>query len=261
MIKFQIITLFPDYFKSPLDQGLLGQALKKKLIQIECINPRDFTSSKTKRVDDEPFGGGGGMLLSYEPLKESMQSLSQKGHVICFSPKGSLWTAQKAKHLAQKHSLITLVCGRYEGIDERFVQDFSDEEISIGDYVLNGGEAATLVFIESVSRFMPHFLGNENSSNQESFERGYLLESPQWTRPQKIGEHEIPQVLLSGHHKKIEEFKHQVSLVLTHLKRPDLFSKSPYSKELKEAQKDLEKLKDKELQSLGLSRKDLNSNS
>ena len=258
MITFQIITLFPEYFTSPLEQGLFKQALQKKLIQVKCINPRDYASNKTKRIDDKPYGGGGGMILSYEPLQKALQSLSSQGHVLCLSPKGTLWTAQKAKSLIKEHSVFTLVCGRYEGIDERFVQDFSDESISIGDYVINGGEAAALVVTESLSRFIPQFLGNKNSVEEESFEKDFLLEGPQWTCPQVIGNHKIPSVLLSGHHQNIKEFKLKVSLVLTSLKRPDLFLKSPYSEEdFKTAQESLQKLSDKELQSLGILRKDV----
>lgn len=258
MTIFQIITLFPEYFESPLKQGLLSQAVEKGLVKFVFVNPRDFATNPTKRVDDEPFSGGGGMVLCYEPLKRSIDSLSSKGHAICLTPKGSLWTSQKAKNLVSQHTIITLICGRYEGFDERFIQDFANEEISVGDYVLNGGEVAALSVIESSARFIFGFLGNKNSVQQESFENNYLLESPQWTRPQSIGNYKIPAVLLSGHHKKIEEFKLQVSIVITALKRPDLFEKSSYSqRELKKANGVLLQLSDKELLSLGISKEDL----
>ena len=254
MNKFQIVTLFPDYFTSPLKEGLLGRAFKEGLMEVSFSNPRQFT--KDGRVDDYPFGGGDSMILSYAPLKESLESFSKRGYVVYPSPQGRPWTARKARTFAQ-HSLITFICGRYGGVDERFIRDYVDEEISLGDYVLNGGEVAVLTLMESLSRFIPGVLGNEKSAEEESFEGLGLLEGPQWTRPRPIEGHKIPEVLFSGHHEKIRDFRFFVSLILTALKRPDLIKDSSLRRELPKAQEELKVLSSEELRSLGIQPMDL----
>lgn len=254
MNKFQIITLFPDYFTSPLKEGLLGRAFKEGLMEVSFSNPRQFT--RDGRVDDYPFGGGDSMILSYTPLKQSLESFTKKGYVVYPSPQGRPWSARKARIFAQ-HPLITFICGRYGGVDERFIRDCVDEEISLGDYILNGGEAAVLTLLESLSRFIPGVLGNEKSAEEESFEGLGLLEGPQWTRPQSIEGHQIPKVLFSGHHEKIKDFRFFASLVLTALKRPELIKDPSLQQRLSKAQRELRTLSSEELRALGLRPVDL----
>ena len=259
-MKIQILSLFPDYFHSPFQEALLGRAIKQSLLDVSIINPRDFSDSKTARVDDNPFGGSDSMILCYQPLARALKSLKQKGLVVYLSPSGNLWNAQKAKQYYDNYKTLTLVCGRYGGVDQRFINEFVDETISVGDYVLNGGEVASLILIESLFRFLPQALGNQCSHQKESFEEEGLLECPQWTRPQELANHKIPQVLLSGHHLEIEQFQKDCSLVITANKRPDLLKKHLIPK-LKQAQKNLSKLGDEELKALGLNRQDLKKNS
>ena len=258
MIKFQIISLFPDYFTSALKQGLLGQAIKNQHLQVNFVNPRDFTNKPSKRVDDAPFGGGDGMVMSYQPLESALCSLAEKGHVICPSPQGRLLNFKIAKRLSQL-TCITLICGRYAGIDHRFIQDYADEEISIGDYILNGGEAASLVLLESIFRFLPGALGNHISATNESFEHEGLLEGPQWTRPQNIKNHKIPRGMFSGNHADIEKLRRQISLILTYKKRKELIDlkSSLKRQELAQACKELAKLSNEELKACDLALEDL----
>ena len=254
MNKFQIITLFPDYFSSPLKAGLLGRAFKEGLMEVSFSNPRQFT--KDGRVDDYPFGGGDSMILSYTPLKKSLENFTKRGYVVYPSPQGRPWTARKARAFS-KHPLITFICGRYGGVDERFIRDCVDEEISLGDYILNGGEAAVLTLLESLSRFIPGVLGNKKSAEEESFEGQGLLEGPGWTRPQHIEGHKIPEVLFSGHHENIKDFRFSASLILTALKRPDLMKDSSLQRELPGAREKLKNLSSEELKSLGIRPVDL----
>ena len=252
-MKFQILTLFPEFFHSCLQVGLLHKAVQNSLITVELVDIKTF--SKKGRADDYPFGGGSSMLLAYPPLQKALQSVKKPGHVVCLSPQGERWTAQKAKSFSKKYKTLTLICGRYGGLDARFVQDFVDEEISIGDYILNGGELASLVLIESCSRFLEAFMGNKKSHQKDSFEDS-LLSAPHWTKPREIKGHKIPEVVLSGHHKKIEELRFYTSLILTWLKRPDLLKgKSELLDQIPQAQKRLQQLSKEELKALGLSRK------
>ncbi|MGI9549144.1 MAG: tRNA (guanosine(37)-N1)-methyltransferase TrmD [Bdellovibrionales bacterium] len=256
MIKFQIISLFPDYFSSPLKEGLLAKAIKNKLLEIDFVNPRDF--SPTGRVDDYPFGGGDSMIMCYPPLEKSLKSLKNKGRVIFLTPSGSVWNHQKAKNYAKEDEILTLVCGRYGGVDQRFITKYVDEEVSVGDYILNGGEAGALILLESIFRFLPKALGNEKSFTKESFENKNLLECPQWTRPQEGGGFSVPKVLLSGDHQSIEKFRHYSSLVKTSVRRPDLLRANlELVDELLVAQKELSLLSLEELKSLGLKSSDL----
>ena len=202
------------------------------------------------RIDDYPIGGGDSMILSYPYLEKAIRSVKERGHVLYPTPQGSLWNSKKAKDFSKKHSLITLVCGRYGGVDNRFVQDFVDEEFSIGDYVLNGGETAAQVLIETCSRFLKGFMKNKDSYETDSFEK-QLLKSPQWTKPFAIEGHKLPEVLLSGHHERIRQLRRDSSLCLTYLKKPELLG-TELLKELPEALDRLKKLKTEDLRALGL---------
>ncbi len=214
---------------SGVESGVLGQAQKKSLIEIHTLNPREFTKDVHKTVDDRPFGGGDGMVMMFEPLKqayESLQSKGARGPLIYLSPQGALWNDQKARALASSSDRsITLLCGRYAGIDQRFIEEYVDEEISIGDYILSGGELAALCVIDSVARFLPGVLGNQVSPYQESLANG-LLECPQLTRPRDLPGFQVPEVLTGGNHALIEEFRFDVSLVRTYFLRPDLWEKA-----------------------------------
>ena len=249
-MKFQILTLFPDFFQSCLQVGLLGRSIKNSLLDIELIDIKKFANKG--RADDSPFGGGDGMLLSYPSLEKSIQSIPSVGRVIYLSAQGKSWSASKAKEYSKKYQNITLLCGRYEGVDARFIKDYVDEEISIGDYILNGGETATLVFIESLSRFLEGFLGNKESSQEESFEN-FLLEGPRWTRPREIKDHMIPSLIFSGNHEEIKKLRFFTSLLLTKLKRPDLLEgKKELLSQIPLAESFLSSFNDKELEALGL---------
>jgi len=222
IMRFNIFTLFPDFFKVPFSQGVLGQACQTGLIQCELISVRRFSKDSYGSVDDRPFGGGDGMILSYEPLKDALQSISHPGYVIYLTPQGKKWDHRHARKWAEEKKTVSLICGRYAGVDSRFINQYVDEEISIGDYILSGGETAGLVLVESISRFIPGVLGCSDSSNNETFETDLLLEYPQWTRPKNIQGYKIPGVFFSGHHEKIKQARYYLSLLLTHLKRPDL---------------------------------------
>ena len=252
-MKFQILTLFPDFFESCLKTGLLGKAIAHSLLEVQLLDIKKF--SKNGRADAYPFGGGDGMLLRYDPLCKALKSIPRPGRVIYLSAQGEKWTSEKAKKYSKKYQNFTLICGRYAGVDSRFIQDFVDEELSIGDYILNGGELASLVLIESLSRFLDGFLGNKESYQRESFEES-LLEGPEWTKPREIKGHKIPNIILSGHHAKIKKLRFYTSLLLTWLKRPDLLEgKTELLKKLPLAEKALKKLAPQELKALGFYKK------
>ncbi|MDE0518607.1 MAG: tRNA (guanosine(37)-N1)-methyltransferase TrmD [Bdellovibrionales bacterium] len=254
MLKVNIVTLFPDFFSSPLKMGILGRAIQSKLLKIHFVNPRDFTADVHQSVDDTPFGGGDGMVMMYHPLKKAIESLpaaSQK--VIYLSPQGQQWNHVKARTWAeQADKEWTFICGRYAGVDQRFINKYVDEEISIGDYVLTGGEPAMLVLLDSLSRFIRGALGNKSSSINESFEQNHLLEAPQWTRPRDIPGYEIPKVMLSGHHKDIKNFQYLISILITAVKRPDMLIAGKIQQDLPKAIKMVESLSEKELKACGL---------
>lgn len=232
-MKFQVITLFPPMIEAMTAEGVIAQAKKKGLISVESIQPRDFTEDTHKTVDDRPFGGGDGMLMMIEPLKAAIsmaKSTSSSARVIYLSPQGVPLDQDKVEALAQESSLI-LVCGRYAGIDQRIINQYVDEEISIGDYVLSGGELAAGVIIDAVSRQLPGVLGHADSVEVDSFssEIKGLLEAPSFTRPREHQSGHVPEILLSGNHKKIAEWKSHVSILVTLLKRPDLLFEKPIS--------------------------------
>lgn len=256
MFRFQVLTLFPELIKAGAESGVLGQAQKKSLLSVNTVNPRDYTSDVHKTVDDRPFGGGDGMVMLYEPLKKAFEDLKSKdstGPLIYLSPQGSLWNDKKARSFAGNPSgSMTLLCGRYAGVDQRFISEFVDEEISIGDYILSGGELAALCVIDSVARFIPGVLGNQASPHQESLANG-LLECPQLTRPRDLPGFQVPEVLTGGNHALIEEFRFDVSLVRTYFLRPDLWGKAGVeSGKLQKALRRLQELPMEEKRALGL---------
>jgi tRNA (guanine37-N1)-methyltransferase len=224
MWQAQVFTLYPEIFPGPLSKGLYGKALSKKLWNLNIVNIRDAAEDKHKTVDDTPYGGGSGMLLKPDVLAKSLdQNEIKGGRIIYLSPKGKKFDQNYAQELSDEKS-ISLICGHFEGVDERVLSTRNIEEISIGDYILSGGETAAFVVIDSVLRLLPGILGNENSKVDESFENG-LLEYPQYTKPQIWEEKAVPEVLLSGDHSKIKDWRLSQSEAITRDRRPDLWEK------------------------------------
>ena len=224
MFKAQVFTLYPEVFPGPLAKGLYGKALTNKLWNLSVINIRDSAIDKHKTVDDTPYGGGTGMLLKADVLAKALDQKVKKGDRIFYlSPKGKKFDQKLAQELAKEKS-ISLICGHFEGVDERVLTTRNIEEISIGDYILSGGETAALVVLDSILRLLPGVLGNDKSSNEESFENG-LLEYPQYTKPQIWEEKSVPDVLLSGDHSKIKDWRLSQSEAITRDRRPDLWQK------------------------------------
>ena len=224
MWQAQVFTLYPEVFPGPLSKGLYGKALSKNLWNLNIVNIRDAAEDKHKTVDDTPYGGGSGMLLKPDVLAKSLdQNEIKGGRIIYLSPKGKKFDQNYAQELSDEKS-ISLICGHFEGVDERVLSTRNIEEISIGDYVLSGGETAAFVVIDSVLRLLPGILGNENSKVDESFENG-LLEYPQYTKPQIWEEKAVPEVLLSGDHSKIKDWRLSQSEAITRDRRPDLWQK------------------------------------
>lgn len=222
-MKFDVLTLFPEMF-SPLKQSILGKAEEKGLININLINIRDFSKDKHKKVDDTPYGGGAGMVIRPDVVYDAYTSIKDgKAKVIYLSPQGKTLNQQKVEELSNEQHLI-LICGHYEGIDQRVLEELEVEEISIGDYVLTGGELPAMVLIDSVSRYIEGVLTKE-SIEEESFSNN-LLEYPQYTRPEEFMGRKVPEVLLSGHHENIRKWRYEKQLEITKQKRPDLYSGS-----------------------------------
>ncbi len=219
-----IISLFPDMFRAVSDFGVTGQAVKKGLLSLETWNPRDFTHDKHHTVDDRPYGGGPGMLMMVKPLRDAIEAAKQASpktaKVIYLSPQGRKLDQQGVEELATNENLI-LICGRYEGVDERIIQSYVDEEWSIGDFVMTGGEIPAMTLIDSVSRFVPGVLGDFASAEEDSFANG-LLDCPHYTRPDVLDGQEIPKVLKSGNHEDIRRWRLKQSLGRTWLRRPEL---------------------------------------
>ena len=219
-----ILTLFPEIFPGSLDVSLLGKALRKKVWQINTINIRDFAINKQKSVDDTPYGGGAGMVMRPDIISLALESISNLNlPKICLSAKGSKLTQSMAVNLSKESGLI-LLCGRYEGIDQRVIDYNNFEEISIGDYVLPGGESAAIVLLESVLRLLPNVLGGENTLDEESFNNEMLLEYPHYTKPKEWKGIHVPEILVSGDHKKIQTWRNEKRLEITKKKRPDLIN-------------------------------------
>ncbi len=227
-MKFDVLTLFPEMFEI-LNESIIGRAKQKGLININLINIRDFSKDKHKKVDDTPYGGGAGMVLMPDVVYDAYKSVKDdKAKVIYMSPQGKKLSQDKVEELSKQERLI-LLCGHYEGIDQRVIDTIVDEEISIGDYVLTGGELPAMVLIDSVSRYIEGVL-KEDSTKEESFSNG-LLEYPQYTRPEVFGSQRVPEVLLSGHHQNIDKWRREQSLKMTLNKRPDLLDKINLSDE------------------------------
>tara|TARA_B100002003_G_scaffold247019_1_gene277749 strand:- start:334 stop:1023 length:690 start_codon:yes stop_codon:yes gene_type:complete len=228
MLKVRVFTLYPEMFPGPLASGLYKKALDKKIWSLEIINIRDYTEDKHKTVDDTPFGGGSGMVMRADILANSLdKNISNKEETIIYlTPKGKKFDQIYAKKILKKN--INIICGHFEGVDERILETRNIEEVSIGDFVLSGGETGAFVIIDTVVRLLPGVLGNPNSLSEESFERS-LLEYPQYTKPQKWEEKEVPKVLLGGDHQKIKDWRLAQSEDITRRRRPDLWQK--YKKE------------------------------
>lgn len=241
-MKFDILTLFPDFFDKLNDFSIIGRALEGKKISINSINIRDFSKDKHKRVDDYSYGGGPGMVMTVEPIFHALDSVKSKNSKTIFlSPQGKQLNQKIINDLSKEEHLIFL-CGHYEGIDNRIVSNYIDIEVSIGNYVLTGGEIPTLALIDSITRLLPGVLTNEESFTNESHYDG-LLEYPQYTRPREFMGHEVPEILLSGDHKKIEEWREYQSIETTLKKRPDLLDEICLDEE---KQKILKEIMDKE---------------
>ena len=224
MWKARIFTLYPEIFPGPLNKGLYGKALSNKIWNLDIINIRDSAEDKHKTVDDTLFGGGSGMLIKPDVLARSIdQHINKSEKIFYLSPKGKLFNQETAKSLSKEHC-INLICGHFEGVDQRLLETRNIEEISVGDYILSGGETAALIIIDSILRLVPGILGNEKSIYEESFENG-LLEYPQYTKPQLWEEKNVPDVLLSGDHSKIKDWRLSQSEAITRHRRPDLWQK------------------------------------
>ncbi|MDH5600333.1 MAG: tRNA (guanosine(37)-N1)-methyltransferase TrmD [Gammaproteobacteria bacterium] len=236
-VKIQVVTLFPQMFSALSDNGVTGRAIQNGLVQMGTINPRDYTQDRHNTVDDRPYGGGPGMVMMVEPLRQAISEakkvLSDKAKVIYLSPQGRKLDQEGLQKLATNEEMI-LLCGRYEGVDERLIASEVDEEWSIGDYVLSGGELAAMVLIDGVTRLIPGALGHEDSAEQDSFMNG-LLDTPHYTRPEVLDGVAVPDVLLSGNHKNIERWRLKQALGRTWLRRPDMLEKLT----LDQAQEDL----------------------
>lgn len=233
MSKFSVVTLFPQMFDAIVQNGVTGRAIDKGLLTLDCWNPRDYTSDKHRTVDDRPFGGGPGMLMKVEPLRAAIEDAKKAAvgtpKVIYLSPQGRKLDQEGTEYLASQQNLI-FVCGRYEGVDERVIDSHIDEEWSLGDFVLSGGEIAAMAFIDAVARLVPHVLGDQRSAIEDSFVDG-LLDCPHYTRPEVLDGAEVPAVLLSGHHENIRKWRLKQSLGRTWLRRPDLLEKLVLTKQ------------------------------
>ena len=224
MFKSRIFTLYPDYFPGYLEKGLFGKAMKEKIWSLEIVDIRNYAEDKHKTVDDTPYGGGDGMIMKADVLARSLdKNLPQDEKIIYLSPKGKIFDHNCAKRFSE-FKTINFICGHFEGIDQRIIDSRNIEEISIGDFVLSGGETAAFVVLDAILRFVPGVLGNVNSSKNESFENG-LLEYPQYTKPQIFEQKGVPEVLLSGDHAKIKDWRLSQSEAITRDRRPDLWEK------------------------------------
>jgi len=224
-MKIEIATLFPEMCEAVLGESIIGRARKSGAVEINCRQIRDYTLDKHRRVDDTPYGGGMGMVMQCEPIyncyKAVCEHLGSKPHTIYMSPKGAVLDQAKAKQLSEMESLF-IICGHYEGIDQRIIDKIVDEEISIGDYVLTGGELPAMVLVDSVARMCPGVLSDAECYTDESIYSG-LLEYPHYTRPEVWEGQSVPPILLSGHHKNIQQWRHEQSIELTKIRRPDLY--------------------------------------
>lgn len=225
-MRIDLITVFPEWFDAVLNLGVVGRAVRSGQIQVRCWNPRDYTRDRHRTVDDRPYGGGPGMVMMTGPLQAAIQAVradSPSAQISYLSPQGRVFDQAAAQELAQRQQLV-LLCGRYEGIDERLLESEVSEEWSIGDYVLSGGEPAAAVMLDAVIRLLPGVLGDERSAEQDSFMDG-LLDCPHYTRPEVYAERHVPAVLLSGHHGEIQRWRLKQALGRTYLRRPELLER------------------------------------
>lgn len=233
-MRFEILTTFPGIVEGVAGESILGRARQKGLIDVEAVNIRDFTSDKHRTTDDAPFGGGPGMVMKCEPVFDAVEALisraaGRKPRILLMTPQGRRFDQPLAEELARESHLI-MICGRYEGVDERIREHLVTDEVSIGDYVLTGGELAAMVIVDAVARLLPGVLGDESSPESESFSSG-LLEYPQYTRPAEFRGYEVPEVLLSGNHEEIRKWRRAQALERTLKRRPDLLESAALSKE------------------------------
>lgn len=222
-MKIDILTLFPEMFDA-LNHSILARAQKNNLISIKVTNIRDYSKDNNKRCDDYSYGGGAGMIMTPQPLYDAINAVKTKdSYVVYLSPKGELLKQNKVEFMAKNYSHLILLCGHYEGIDQRIIDMCVDEEISIGDYVLTGGEIPAMVLVDSIARYIPSVLGNEETTSEESFSNN-LLEYPQYTRPSVFMDKSVPEVLLNGNHQEIAKWRKEQSLKITQERRPDLLN-------------------------------------
>lgn len=242
-MRIDILTLFPEMCKIVMGESIIGKAINKGVIEVYCHQIRDYTYDKHNRVDDSPYGGGKGMLLLAEPLADCFENvckeLGTRPYLIYMSPQGKVLTQKKVKEISQYNNLAIL-CGHYEGVDERFIEEFVDEQISIGDFVLTGGELPALVMADAICRMVPGVLSDSECFEDESHYKG-LLEYPQYTRPSVWRGKKVPEVLLSGHHKNIENWRHEQSLIRTAKVRPDMLEKIEITEKDMEILKNIDK--------------------
>lgn len=229
-MRIHLVTIFPEFFESALKCSILRIAQEKQSLQVDLVNLRDFTRDSYRTVDDYPFGGGAGMVMKPEPIFEAVRGLAgDDAWTVLLSPRGRKLTQAVVQELAARPHLV-LVCGHYKGVDERVGEFLADDEISIGDYILSGGEVAGLVLLEAVARLLPGVVGDEESVNTDSFSNG-LLDAPWYTRPREYKGHEVPEVLVSGDHDKVRRWRRKQSLEITRDRRPDLFAEHALSAE------------------------------
>jgi len=251
-MKIEVLTLFPDMFKNVFNDSILKRATERGAVQLSTVNFRDYSTNKHKKVDDYPYGGGAGMLLAPQPIFDAIDKITEnsttKPRVILMCPQGQTFTQAKAEELAKEEHLI-FICGHYEGVDERVREALVTDELSIGDYVLTGGELAAMVVTDAVVRLLPDVLGKQESHECDSFSMG-LLEFPQYTRPVEFRGMKVPEVLTSGHHQEIEKWRHQQALYRTFTRRPDLLKEYALNDEDLKILKEFKQNVDKDLENV-----------
>lgn len=231
-MNYHVLTLFPEMIEHGMNTSIIGRAIEQGLLSLEAVNIRDYSTNKHHKVDDYPYGGGAGMVMQAQPIYDAYcaleKKMEKKPRVIYLTPQGRTFSQKIAQDLAKEQNLVFL-CGHYEGIDERVLEEIVTDYVSIGDYVLTGGELPAMVMMDTISRLIPGVLNNEDSAEYESFQNS-LLEHPQYSRPEVWKDKRVPEVLLSGHHEKIAQWRHEQSLERTFLRRPDLLEKAPLDK-------------------------------